>query len=212
MKAHYMAHYYSSRAVNEFGTRPQGHWDAYKFCRTVKTGTINGFLHVPKSAGSIRIDESNVARARQLFGEFIMRKIKEAGLQSVVAIPVPSKDGLRGAADFRSYSMLRECLAQYPNITVFPGLRYRTAMGSASKGGPRSRLLLDANTVVAAAIPEGSILLVDDIVTTGNSMASAFHSLRKSGRQPACAVSCGYTILTKEDCEKPCFGDFEREL
>src|SRR6266478_5609490 len=104
MIVHYMATYYSQWAHENLAPRSQDQWYSFKFCRAVKNGRINGSLVFPWANKPETINEQSVARARWIFGLFIQHALQASGVKNPVLVPVPSKDGLLGAADFRSLS------------------------------------------------------------------------------------------------------------
>ena len=93
----------------------------------------------PWKVGQEVINESSVGRARTIFGIFIGHAITDLGLTNPVLVPVPSKDGLIGAATFRSLDMLREALVGNTARTVAPALRFTEQLQPAHAGGLRGR-------------------------------------------------------------------------
>src|SRR4051794_5172937 len=124
MKGYFMCTYYSQWAHQKLAPRSQGQWDAFKFCRAVKNRKINGTLTFPWRAGAEVINDQSVGRARWIFGLFIEHFLSGLNVPSPVLVPVPSKDGLTGAATFRSLEMARESIAGHGNWVISPVLRF----------------------------------------------------------------------------------------
>jgi hypothetical protein len=192
MNVHFMATYYSPWAHNNLAPRSQDQWHSFKFCRAVKNRRINGSLVFPWQTGPEVIDESSAGRARIIFGEFIKYVFDQTGIKDAVLVPVPSKDGLVSAHEFRSYTMVKEAAAN--RWIVAPALRFTAALQPAAAGGPRGRELLRPYLAITQAIPAGSIILVDDIVTTGGSLLASYDILSTAGRPPTAAIVCGHTV------------------
>ena len=113
MIVHFMCVYYSQWAHENLAKRTQEQWYSFKFCRAVKRRNINGDLSIRLRSGVEAINQSNVGRAREIFGKFIDHTCKTIMATNPVLIPVPSKDGLIGANTFRSLQM-----AQNPSLHI----------------------------------------------------------------------------------------------
>lgn len=207
MIVHYMATYYSQWAHQNLAPRSQEQWYSFKFCRAVKNGRINGSLSFPWAGNPEIINEGTVHRARAIFGEFIAHVIAHLAIPNPILVPVPSKDGLVGVNDFRSFAMVREAVAdRWP---VAPSLRFTQVLQPAATGGPRGREVLRPFLTVAQPMPPGSIVLVDDIVTTGGSILASYDVLAASGRGPFAAIVCGHTV---SDSLLSAFGHHQKNI
>lgn len=201
MKVHFMCAYYSQWAHTELAPRSQSQWDAFKFTRAVKSGRVNGYLTFPWKKGPEQIDSSNVGRAREIFGLFIDATMKDLGLSDASLIPVPSKDGLVGTDDYRSFNMVAEALQNRPSRALIePILRFKTQMERAAAGGTRDRNTLAANMILTQRPRSNNVVLIDDIFTTGGSLLASYDVLAAEGYLPNCAICCAHTVsdsLTK---------------
>jgi hypothetical protein len=194
MNVHFMCTYYSQWAHNNLAPRSQSQWHSFKFCRAVKSKRINGTLIVPWRQAPEVINTDNVARARWIFGLFIKRTLTTLGLASPVLVPVPSKDGLLGAQTFRSLEMVQESIADHGRWPVAPAVRFTQALTPANAGGPRGREALLPYLSAAGRLPDGSIVLVDDIITTGGSLLACHDALAALDLPPVVAIVCGHTV------------------
>lgn len=209
MIVHYMAAYYSQWAHENLAPRSQDQWYSYKFCRAVKDKHLNGSLVFPWKETSEVINESSVGRARTIFGMFIDHALELLGFTNPVLVPVPSKDGLIGAATFRSHDMLQEALVGNTAWTVAPVLRFNQQLQPAHAGGPRGREALAPYLQVVHPIPPGPVVLIDDIVTTGGSLLASYDALAAVERTPVAAIVCGHTV---SDSLLSAFGDHQKSI
>src|SRR5437660_257221 len=184
MIVYFMAAYYSQWAHENIAQRSQDQWYSFKFCRAVKSRRINGSLTFPWKAGPEIINANNVGRARSIFGLFIKFTIDEQKWTTPVLIPVPSKDGLLGAASFRSLEMTRESIAGHGTWPIAPALRFSEALQPAHAGGPRGRGALAPYLQVETQPPPGALILVDDLITSGGSLLASYDALAAIGRPP----------------------------
>ena len=204
-----MCAYYSQWAHDNLAPRSQEQWYSFKFCRAVKSRRINGTTTVPLKSGPETIGPDNVHRAREIFGRFITQSIDRIGSKNPMLVPIPSKDGLIGAASFRSLDMVKDAMANQPSVPIVPALRFTTALQPANAGGPRGRHALAPYMRVVGTIPHGDIILVDDIITTGGSLLAACDKLEAVGREPIGAIVCGHTV---SDSLTSAFGPHRMEI
>jgi hypothetical protein len=211
MIVHYMATYYSQWAHDNLAPRSQDQWYSFKFCRAVKNRRINGSLVFPWQNGPETINEQSVGRARAIFGLFIEHAIRHCGLANPVLVPVPSKDGLIGAAQFRSLAMAQEAVAAVPNqhLPIASSLRFNQVLQPAHAGGPRGREALRPYLNLTTAIPAGPVILIDDIVTTGGSLLASHDVLSAAGHPPVAAIVCGHTV---SDSLLSAFGHHQKNI
>lgn len=196
MNVHYMCAYYSQWAHETLAPRSQVQWDAFKFTRAVKSRRINGYLTVPwKNIPHERIDTSNIHRPRQIFGHFINNIIQYLGLETPSIVPIPSKDGLVGAENYRSLEMVRESLAGTPLFgNVEPILRFSTQLERAAEGGSRERSFLRQHMTLIGAPRLNPVVLVDDVTTSGGSLLASYDILSHHGFRPVAAICCAHTV------------------
>jgi len=194
MIVYFMATYYSQWAHENIAQRSQDQWYSFKFCRAVKSKRINGTLSFPWQAGPEIINSENVHRARFIYGLFIKFTIEEQRWETPVLIPVPSKDGLLGVDTFRSLEMTRESITGHGNWPIAPILRFSEALIPAHAGGPRGRDALAPYLRIEGQPPAGSLILVDDLITSGGSLLASYDALAAIGRPPVAAIVCGHTV------------------
>ena len=195
LTVHFLCSYYSHRAHLEVAQRSPSLWDAYMFCKAVKTRTINGYCTVPSTPPE-EINQNNVVRARQLFGAYIRHTLGDETFGSAYFVPVPSKDSFDNP-EFRSFTMLRESLTNAGPDRIIPAVSFTSPLGKASEGGPRGYSNMFPHLSVNR-IPPGPIVLVDDILTSGGTMLATKDRLVQAGANVVCAVVCGKTTSSLE--------------
>ncbi len=188
---HSMCTYYPdwARKIEE---RSQELWATFKFCRAVKSAQINMYLYLPATMGGGKIDQNNVGRARTIFGRYVRSVVHAHGEQSALLVPVPSKDSF-GEQNFRSLNMIRQAMGMGEARQIVPALRYNTQLGHAAQGGPRFvdelRPYMDCTENVAGR----TVILVDDIKTSGSSILLAKEKIEAAGGFVQRAIVCGRT-------------------
>ncbi|MDE3809964.1 phosphoribosyltransferase [Sinorhizobium meliloti] len=195
MKVHFICGYYSDLAHTS-KKRPEDYWDAYFYVWAVKVGKFRRSFFAHKPSGKIRINRGNFELVRQWFGDFIVHTLKtENETDDVLLIPVPSKDGVVGEKTFRTLEMVREALSKKPfEACIFDGIRWKMKLQAAHEGGGRSRAFWRDQMVVDPAVEGRSVVLIDDVLSTGSTLLAARDALTAAGATVLGAVTCGRTI------------------
>jgi hypothetical protein len=195
MKVHFVCGYYSDLAHRSH-KRPEDYWDAYFYVWAVKVGSFKRKFFIHASTGKkIEVDKSNFPLVRQMFGRFISDRVNQDWGIKIDLVPIPSKDGVVGAADFRTAVMLRECLVGTPfEGKSFDALRWSEQLPKAHQGGSRRRDFLKEHLTTDVKLNGKKIVLVDDLLSTGGSLLASKDYLEEAGAEVLGAVTCGRTI------------------
>jgi adenine/guanine phosphoribosyltransferase-like PRPP-binding protein len=194
MKVHFVCGYYSDLAHNK-KRRPEDYWDAYFYVWAVKIGSFRKKFFIHGADRKIGVTQNNFSVVRKMFGRFIAQQVqKDWGLE-VDLVPVPSKDGIIGAAHFRTSRMLEESLVS----TTFKGkslkaLYWSKELDKAHQGGSRRRDFLKEHLITDIELKGRKIVLVDDLLSTGGSLLASKDFLENQGATVLGAVTCGKTI------------------
>jgi hypothetical protein len=157
---------------------------------------MNGYLTVPFRAGPERINEDQAMRTRPIFGRFVSETVSSE-FADCALVPVPSKDSCEGA-DFRSYKMIRESVPADLLPRIAPIVRFTEVRQAASQGGLRGYDAVFPYLVVDRGAEPGSVVLVDDIVTTGGTILATKKRLEDRGFTVRGAIVCGRTVAAPE--------------
>lgn len=192
-----MCAYYPDR-LHRIEPRNDDLWAAYKFCRAIKTNTINMYLRLPPALGGGKINENNVGVARVKFGQFISQILASEGLNGATLVPVPSKDSAT-EDNFRSLAMVRQALGVLRARQIVPALRYNTVLAKAAEGGPRFVDELRPYVNCSASIDGQTVVIIDDIKTSGSSLLLSKEKIEEAGGSVACAIVCGRTSESRDN-------------
>ncbi len=195
MKVHFICGYYSDLA-HALKKRPEDYWDAYFYVWAVKVGQFRRSFFAHKPSGKIQINRGNFELVRQWFGDFIVHTLKtEGATDDVLLIPVPSKDGIAGVKTYRTLDMVREALTnKLFEQCVFDGIRWKMKLQAAHEGGGRSRAFWRDQMVVDPAVKGRSVVLIDDVLSTGSTLLAARDALTEAGATVLGGITCGRTI------------------
>ncbi|MGM5051142.1 phosphoribosyltransferase [Tardiphaga sp. 604_B6_N1_1] len=210
MKVHFICGYYSDLAHNQIQKRPEPYWDAYFYVWGVKIGTFRRPFNIRTAKKVIPVEAKNFKIARQMFGSFVAQQVSTDWGDDIDLMPIPSKDGVAGIADFRTSKMMTEAMAETKfKDRVTSDLTWSEALQKAHQGGSRRREFLKDHLQISTEVAGRKIVLVDDLLSTGGSLLAAQDFLELNGATVVGAVTCGRTIY---DFETKPFGRQQIEL
>ncbi|WOJ89686.1 phosphoribosyltransferase [Methylocapsa polymorpha] len=205
MKLFFMCGYYSD-AANESAARTPNYWDAYRFCRAVRSGQFEQPFNIHTKSDKIRVAKANIGLARRAYGRFIAKRIAEEGSWSnPLLVPIPSEDALINAKEFRSWVMLSEALApielKWALVDALLWVEPPPPLVQDADVGQRDEIagLMTCDFPVSGQ----AIVLVDDLVSTGTTLLAARDRLRAEGAVVLGAIACGRVI---DDFDTEAFG------
>ncbi len=205
MKVFFMCGFYSD-AAHATVARTKEYWDAYRFCRAVRTGEYEAPFYIHTQNERFLVGESNIGLARRAYGRFIVKRLAEEGSWSnPLLVPVPSEDAFVSVSLFRSWVMLTEALASTElKWTLVDALFWDAPpppqVAEAARG---DRDAIAAVMTCEFPVHGQAIVLVDDLVSTGTNLLAARQRLQAEGAVVLGAVSCGHVI---HDFETKAFG------
>jgi predicted amidophosphoribosyltransferase len=118
----------------------------------------------------------------------------------VIVIPIPGSDCVVGSMATPGTLPLAQALVLNMRraITV-DCLRWRTQLAPSHKGGSRDVGQLFKQLTIIAPIEPGTVVLVDDLLTSGAHIVAATRRLRRAGRSCEYAICLGRTASYRRD-------------
>lgn len=108
-------------------------------------------------------------------------------------VPVPAHPRRRRERGFDQARLIAHQLARRLNRPSVAALE-RDAAGERQVGESRARRLTAQLGIEARARVKGSVVIVDDVVTTGATLAACERALRTAGAEPVAAVAYARTL------------------
>jgi predicted amidophosphoribosyltransferase len=115
-----------------------------------------------------------------------------AGLLAGALVPVPLHPARRRARPFNQSALIAAAISRRAGLPVADCL-IRTGSKQTQVGRSRAARLSGAGTIQAAARPPVRALLVDDVVTTGATLAACAAALRAAGTRQVGAIAFART-------------------
>lgn len=188
----------------------QWDFDAYKFIQALKGNSVSGYATLQRpNGGWLKIEGENTAAAFQIFGEWGAKVLDDIGLEEGHLVPVPSSTCLELGGDEKGRKLAQAITNVRPNFKVLEALHWHKKLPKSAEGGPRDVPTLLANLRIMQELPEGHLILIDDVVTTGGHLRASASGLRHFGGTVELAL-CG--AQTVNDRPKPIFAIAPRDL
>jgi hypothetical protein len=175
-------------------------YDALKFVKAIKGKPINKYAHVP--VGKVRrlLQERNADDTIGWFGEMAMAPTRDLRIpHPLILVPIPNSSCTTTNGKVPRTTRLAKALAVQLGGEVWDRLRWKTIMTPSSQGGTRDPQELYDNLVVTKEPPpKGSLVLIDDVRTTGAHLRAAAARLVEKGARVPLAVCAARTVLNQD--------------
>jgi hypothetical protein len=196
--------------------RPED-FDSYKWVQALKGRELNKYAFVPVNGVNRRLSNENLADAVQWFGTFVVTYLTKQKITGpFLVVPVPNSDSVSASSRPRTRKLAKAvCDTLKDGSVVLDCLRCRNDLGSASKeGGPRESENLYKNLAVVedalkSANKDLTVLLVDDVTTSGGHIRACAAKLESKGLSVGVVLCGGKTVY---DQDNPAFHTYEYAL
>ncbi len=167
--------------------------DAVTFIRAIKART--GSRSVGHN-GSTPVHDAKTQRALEWFGKLAALVLSTRGLRwPVVLVPVPSSDCYLGGPSAPSTLRLASAIADRMRAcVVVDALRWKKRARPSHCMGIRNPSWLYNNLELTSPLPDGTLVVVDDVFTTGSHVVAAAARISTEVNQCRHAVCAGRTV------------------
>jgi hypothetical protein len=175
-------------------------YDALKFVKAIKGKPINKYAYVPVGKAKRLLQERNADDAIGWFGEMAMAPTMDLRIpHPLILVPIPNSSCTNTNGKVPRTTRLAKALAVQLGQEVWDRLRWKTIMTPSSQGGTRDPQELYDNLVVTKEPPKGSLVLIDDVRTTGAHLLAAAARLVEKGARVPLAVCAARTVWNQDE-------------
>ncbi len=175
----------------------QADYNANKLIKSIKGDAINGYADIRDVDGTwIRVNSQSSEPAYRLFRNWAARRLAQLNLGPAVLVPVPSSACTAFDRVTTPVRMARAIEQASPagQAAVGQWLRFNEPMQSSRSGGTRRRAALRENLRLSEAFAPASVVLVDDVKTTGAHLKACADVLRDAGAIVETVIVAGTTV------------------
>ena len=179
-----------------YGGYQTNDYPPWKFVKCLKGEAVNGYANVPDVGGYQRqIDANSRHVAFNVFGKWAAQELAQMGLGNPTLVPIPSSSHVDPNADFTAKRLCAAINAVAGNAyEVLPCLRQREAVKGSSKGGSRKFVDIRDNLACHGDLAGKTVVLIDDVSTSGNHLKACATILRQEGATVGHAICAAKTI------------------
>jgi hypothetical protein len=195
---------YPSYSGTGAGWKPDD-YDALTVVRAVKGQDLKkGYAKIKSLTGAVvTVDAARRGNAKALFGAWAAARLVKLGVQAGWLIPIPSSDCLALDTDRKGMELARAVEVRAAGMKAESALCWTEQLTKAAEGGPRDVATLFPNLRIWTQFPEGPVVLVDDVVTSGGHALACAKLLREYGHEVEHVLCVAHTVH-----ERPAKGMF----
>tara|TARA_R110002051_G_scaffold323135_1_gene415819 strand:- start:159 stop:827 length:669 start_codon:yes stop_codon:yes gene_type:complete len=187
---------YPSYARNCEEWTPTDH-TALKFVRALKGQEFNGYATLRTRKGeAVQIRKNHTAPAFRIFGEWAAHKLGELQVAGGFLVPVPSSSCTAFGTDEKGRNLATAVADRNPNFKVGEALSWKVDLGRAAEGGPRDSGTLFNNLNVKPHAEASTVVLIDDVASSGGHLLACARALRLQGHTVEHALCAARTVNT----------------
>lgn len=169
-------------------------WDAMKMVKALKGLPFKRSATITSVTGQrVTFTENHRDPAFQLWGQWASAKLAQIGLSEAILMAVPSSSCVTQGGDAKGKRLMTAIQRVSPKNIAIDGLWWTEAKEKASAGGSRDADVLKANLTVRDG-PQSTIVLVDDVVSSGGHLLACARALRERGHTIEHALCVAQTV------------------
>ncbi|TIP18408.1 hypothetical protein [Mesorhizobium sp.] len=199
MKVHFRAQYLTSGVGHMRGVD----YDSTLLVSAVKGKTLPSTQYATVKIGGkwVTITDKNKDKAIEWFAEWAVPLIKAAGIGPKVLVPIPNRSAVVGKKDTPRTAAIANITktACGAGVVVADVLRWKKDLPKSTDSASRKPELLLPDLVLTSTIPFGTVVLIDDVFTSGGHAVASAWRLQDLNRTAKCAICCGRTLHVQID-------------
>lgn len=191
----------------------QADWAANRFISALKGKEFRGYAYVPVRGQRLRLSMNTAPLAKGWFADLVYEHLNQhAELEPpffFVPIPDSGCTAVNGVAP-RMLTIAKDLAARFGDGSrAYDVLRWLQEMQPSHQGGERNVRQLYGNLTVTGRLPNGPVVLLDDITTAGGHIRAAETRIHERNGEVELAITAGRTAWEPAD---PVWGTLEDEF
>lgn len=188
-------HAYAGYASYDGGQWGDPEYSALKFVQALKGKPINGYGWIPRLNGmKLKVSEETRLNAFTIFGEWAAAKLVEIGLAPGQLVAVPASNCLCLGDDEKGRSLCAAIEQRASGWAALAALHWAKQWPKAAEGGTRDPDVLITNLRIINNLPAMTMVLVDDVGTSGGHLIACARGLRHFGHTVEHALCAAQTV------------------
>ncbi|WP_125474036.1 phosphoribosyltransferase [Caulobacter vibrioides] len=145
-----------------------------------------------------KFNHENYGELVEAFHRWSAERLKELEIDQPVLVAIPNSAATSAVNDFGTKRLAEGIAAAFgPAAKAYTDLRFSEVLAKSHKGGGRSKTELLNKMVLNAPVPDGTVVLIDDVCSSGSHLFAAQRKLRP--RAAELALVCGRTVNEPRD-------------
>ena len=173
----------------------QANYDVAKIVRAIKEEPFNGYADLRVGKTGKRLTPENPQIATEWFIESVVEQVQFYDGEYILC-PIPDSQCTPTSTHIPRTLRLAQTLSKrLPRLKIWHHLKFAKPM----QRKLRDEELIFQNMICSAQAPNGFLILLDDVCTTGAHARAAQRRLLQHGAQKMCAMSVARTIIAPEE-------------
>ncbi|MEI8715662.1 hypothetical protein [Mesorhizobium sp. ISC11] len=199
MKVHFRAQYLTSSV----GQMRREDYNATLLVHAVKGKPIGSsqYAHVRIGGSSVMITDASKDRAMDWFGEWAAPFVKAQGWAPKVLVPIPNRSAVAGNSAVPRTALIAHAVRRATGgaVVVADVLRWKRQLPKSTDMASRRPEVLLPDLILTGKVPVGTVVLIDDVFTSGGHAIASTWRLADQLKTPSCVISCGRTLHIQLD-------------
>ena len=177
------------------------HHDVRVLVRCLKGESFKGYFVCDVDGVRTRIDENNSGPAFNYVGNMIGAGLKfQQGEKYYLCCIPDSRCTVNAGRPSKVERLARAIMNNAPQVQLWDGIRFKRIMPKSSETNERNpAVLYEAMQIISPPSTDGTILLLDDVCTTGAHFQAAAALLKRNGIKKLSAICAARTTHNSQE-------------
>jgi hypothetical protein len=182
------------------GPWSQDKHNAYNIVRAIKGDSFNGYADLKIGSVWKRLTSESPQIAFEWFAENVKSQTKFAKETTYYLCPIPDSQCTSGCGrPPKTIALAQALVSRLPQLVIWDSLRFSKVMPKSSLTNMRNEEVIFQALRCPSPIPDGHIILLDDVCTSGSHAKASARRLGQAGADSVSAMSVARTTQNSAD-------------